>query len=273
MLNSKPLNDLIFLDIETVPQYKSFFDMSKTMQELFLKRFKRQSEKLMGLEMDDWDVESLTLANMVPEVEKLYQTNAPLQPEFLKIVCISIGWFETKIPDDLSKLDPHTELVFKTTSFYGENERELLGKFNKTVGNVLSKSFNHSHHMVAHNGKNFDFPVIAKRMLLNGIPCPPFLDISGKKHWEINHLVDTKEEWKFGVYDANVSLALLCEVFGITSSKDDIDGSQVRDVYYEEKNVERIAIYCEKDVFKNAELYLGMKLIKNKVIHSQTIKK
>ena len=266
MLNSKPLNGLIFLDIETVPQHKSFFDLSKGMQGLFLKRFKRQSEKLMGLEMDDWDVESLTMADMIPEVEKLYQANAPLQPEFLKIVCISIGWFKTTIHEDLKMITPETGFEFQTKSFYGDDEKVLLQDFYQANASYLNKGFNHSYHLVAHNGKNFDFPVIAKRMILNDLPLPAYLDISDKKPWDIAHLVDTKDSWKFGVYDANVSLALLCEVFGVPTSKDDIDGSQVRNVYYEEKDVKRIAIYCEKDVVANAIVYLRMKGMKNKVI-------
>ena len=267
MLNSKPLNGLVFLDIETVPRYESFFELSKAMQELFLKRFKRQSEKLMGLEMDDWDVESLTMAEMVPEVEKLYQANAPLQPEFLKIVCISIGWFQTEIPEDLKQLHPDTALDFKTLSFQGTDEIVVLGKFYESCASFLSKGFNHSRHLVAHNGMNFDFPVIAKRMILNGMDLPPYFDISDKKPWDIAHLVDTKNAWKFMVYDANVSLPLLCEVFGIPTSKDDIDGAQVRNVYYIDKDVKRIAVYCEKDVAATARVYLKMKGIHNKVNH------
>ena len=267
MLNSKPLNGLVFLDIETVPRHESFFGLSKNMQELFLKRFKRQSEKLMGLEMDDWDVESLTMADMVPEVEKLYETNAPLQPEFLKIVCISIGWFQTAIPEDLKMLNADTILDFKTLSFKGTDEVAVLRKFYESCASFLSKWSNHTHHLVAHNGMNFDFPVIAKRMILNGMDLPPYLDISDKKPWDIGHLVDTKNAWRFGVYDANVSLPLLCEVFGIPTSKDDIDGSQVRNVYYIENDVDRIAVYCEKDVVATARVYLKMKGIPNIINH------
>jgi len=271
MLNSKPLNNLVFLDIETVPQHKSFFDMSKTMQGLFLKRFKRDSEKLTGVEMDEFNPDALNTPELAPEVEILYQTKAPLQTEFLKICCISIGFFKTKLPVDiLTKPDPSLELEFITKSFSSEDEKALLEKYREASDSILNKGFNHSYHLVAHNGLNFDFPVIAKRMLLNGMECPPFFDISGKKPWDIAHLLCTKEAWRFGVYDANVSLPLLCEVFGIPTSKDDIDGSQVRNVYYEDKDVARIATYCEKDVLATATLYLRMKLISNKIIHTKS---
>lgn len=268
MLNSKHLNKLIFLDVETVPQTKSFYDMSMNKQDLFLRRFKKDAETMMGLPMDEWSQRAVDDLNFYPEgkIEPFYNNRAALHPEFAKIVCISIGWFDKTTPTDLSKLDTNYEFKFKTKSFYGTDEAELLKSFYKAMESVLSKYVNHEYHLVAYNGKSFDFPMISKRFLLNWLPLPPFFDTCDLKPWEVGHLQDPKEIWKFGVYDANVSLPLLCEVFGIPTPKDDISGKDVRDVYYnEEKGVGRIATYCSKDVVALATLYLRMKGIRNQV--------
>ena len=112
--------------------------------------------------------------------------------------------------------------------------------------------------LCAHNGKEFDFPYIARRMLIHGITLPEKLNLFGKKPWEIPHL-DTMELWKFGDFKHFTSLKLLAKIFGIPSPKDDIDGSQVRDVYYNEADLERIIQYCEKDTITVAQLVLKMR--------------
>ena len=117
----------------------------------------------------------------------------------------------------------------------------------------------------AHNGKIFDFPFITKRMILNRMEIPKFLQIYDKKPWEILHLIDTKEMWKFGVFDNNSSLSLLAHVFDVPSSKDEMDGSMVKDCYYKEKNIPKIATYCEKDVLALAHVYLKMNGIENQL--------
>ena len=109
--------------------------------------------------------------------------------------------------------------------------------------------------LCAHNGKEFDFPYIARRMIIHGIELPQLLQIAGKKPWEIQHL-DTLQLWKFGDYKHYTSLKLLAEILGIPSPKDDIDGSQVAHVYYKEKNLPRIVTYCEKDVITIAQVLL-----------------
>lgn len=112
--------------------------------------------------------------------------------------------------------------------------------------------------MCAHNGKEFDYPYIIRRMLINGISLPAMLNLSGKKPWEILHQ-DTLDLWKFGDYKHYTSLELLAYIFGVNSPKDDIDGSMVAEVYYKEKNLKRIVEYCNKDVITLAQLYLKMK--------------
>ena len=124
---------------------------------------------------------------------------------------------------------------------------------------MLSEHFNKPQHVLcAHNGKEFDFPFIARRMIINGIKLPYKLDLFGKKPWEIPHL-DTLELWKFGDYKHFTSLKLLTKILNIPSPKTDIDGSQVRDVYYLEKDITRIVEYCERDVVAVAQIVLRLR--------------
>ena len=122
--------------------------------------------------------------------------------------------------------------------------------------NLLDKNYaGDSKYLCAHNGKEFDFPFIARRMLVNSIKVPKILDVAGKKPWETTFL-DTMELWKFGDYKHFVSLELLADLFGIPTPKDDIDGSQVAKVYYEENDLERIVTYCQKDVITTINIFL-----------------
>jgi DNA polymerase elongation subunit (family B) len=109
--------------------------------------------------------------------------------------------------------------------------------------------------LCAHNGKEFDFPYLSRRMMVNGISLPAVLDNAGKKPWEVK-FVDTLELWKFGDYKHYTSLELLAYLFGIPTPKDDIDGSMVAGIYYQEKDLPRIARYCEKDVLTIIRLLL-----------------
>jgi uncharacterized protein YprB with RNaseH-like and TPR domain len=109
--------------------------------------------------------------------------------------------------------------------------------------------------LCAHNGKEFDFPYIARRMIIHKIPLPEKLKLFGKKPWEIAH-IDTMEMWKFGDYKHYTSLKLLTKVLGVPSPKDEIDGSEVARVYYEEKDIKKITSYCEGDVIAIAQVYL-----------------
>ena len=219
MLTHLHNNQIIFLDIETVAQHPNYKDLPARLQSL-------------------WDKKAVVLTrNEEVDFEKAYE-RAGIYAEFGKIVCISIGYYEKR----LNK--------FRLKSFFGHNEKALLAAFAKMLNNY----FNHESDLLcAHNGKEFDFPYIARRLLVNQIKLPKLLDIAGKKPWEIKHL-DTMELWKFGDYKHYTSLDLLTAIFDIPSPKTDIDGSQVNEVYWKEGDVKRIAEYCQNDVLAIAQL-------------------
>ena len=219
--------EILFLDIETVPQEQEWQNVSLEMQELFAKKTAYQRKDEIS-------------------PEEFYE-RAGIWAEFGKIVCISVGYFKTT-GDNRS---------FRTTSFYGD-ERTLLIEFK----NLLETHFNRSHHILcAHNGKEFDFPYIARRMIILGVELPYKLNLFGKKPWEVPHL-DTLDLWKFGDYKNYTSLKLLTNVLGIPSPKEDIDGSQVYKVFYQDKDIDRIIQYCEKDTIAVAQILLKMNLHK-----------
>jgi len=214
--------NILFLDIETVPEVQNFNDLSEEKQELFALKTQYQRKE-----------------DFTPE--EFYE-RAGIWAEFGKIVCISVGYFINFNT---------TERKFRVTSFYGE-EIQLLEDFK----NLLDKHFNKPQHLLcAHNGKEFDFPYMARRMIIHQIPMPEKLNLFGKKPWEIPHL-DTMELWKFGDYKHFTSLKLLTSILDIPSPKDDISGREVGEVYYKEKNIERIVTYCEKDTIAIAQLLL-----------------
>lgn len=224
MLPHIKLENVLFLDIETVPQHPDFSKAAEPMRQLW-------SKKCQTFKTD-----------LTPE-EQYHR--AGIYAEFGRIICISVGF--TAITAG--------KRSFRIKTFHDEDERALLTAFI----NLLEKHFNKkSHILCAHNGKEFDFPYLARRIIINGLKLPTILNIAGKKPWEIPH-VDTMELWKFGDYKSYTSLSLLAEVFGINTPKDDIDGSQVYKVYYEEKNIQRIVAYCQKDVLTVAQVLLKFK--------------
>lgn len=207
---------MLFLDVETVPVVYKYKSLDPAMRSL-------------------WDSRFRYLQNDTPEA--LYK-KAGIYAEFAKVVCVSVGFFNDK--------------TFRMRSFYGDDEKRILQDF----AALLNKHFNRKEHMLcAHNGKEFDFPFLCRRMLINGVKLPKTLNIAGKKPWEVNHL-DTMELWKFGDYKSYTSLNLLAAVFNVRTPKDDMDGSDVARVYWEEKNIERIVTYCQKDVLTVAQLVL-----------------
>lgn len=213
---------ILFLDIETVPETERFDALSEEMQELYAKKTNYQRKDEVS-------------------PEEFYE-RAGIWAEFGKIVCISAGYFKIKSNGDRE---------FRVTSFSGD-EVTLLKEFKILV----DSHFNGKNHLLcAHNGKEFDFPFIARRMIIKGIELPSKLNLFGKKPWEVPHL-DTMELWKFGDYKHFTSLKLLTNILGIPSPKTDIDGSEVGKVYYEEKNMDRIVQYCERDVVAIAQLLL-----------------
>lgn len=235
-LNTIRESNILFLDIETVPQVPDYEQMTNEMQDLWDKKSAY------------WQKEGETGAD--------HFHKAGIYAEFGKIVCISVGVVFFR--------DGKRNIRLK--SFWGDSEKELLLEF----AEMCNSSFNTPYHyLCGHNGKEFDFPYIARRMLILGIALPSILDMAGRKPWEIRHL-DTLELWKFGDYKNFTSLSLLTTIFGIPTPKDDIDGSQVAAVYYEENNLERIVNYCQKDVLALAQLFLkykGEQLIDSAYVH------
>ncbi|MGB8705995.1 MAG: 3'-5' exonuclease, partial [Gillisia sp.] len=173
-----------------------------------------------------------------------YYDRAGIWAEFGKIICISVGYF--KFSNGIRS--------FRLTTFHGEEER-LLREFRELLNTHFHKTY---HLLCAHNGKEFDFPYIARRMLIHNLQLPHKLDLFGKKPWEVPHL-DTLELWKFGDYKHYTSLKLLTNVLGIPSPKDDIDGSQVCSTFYDENGLDRIVTYCEKDVLAVAQVLLKLR--------------
>ncbi|MDD3772660.1 MAG: 3'-5' exonuclease [Weeksellaceae bacterium] len=219
MIQSIPQTKILFLDIETVPMVENWAELPENMQNLWTKKVEKQL------------TENET-------AEDFYGKRAGVMAEFGKIICISCGYITT-------------EETLKIKSFYGDDEKLILEEF----AQLLTKSFSKKDtYLCAHNGKEFDFPYLARRMLINGIVLPSALNLQGKKPWEIPHL-DTMELWKFGDYKHYTSLNLLAAIFDIPTPKDDIDGSQVAEVYYKEHDLERIKIYCEKDVLTVAQIF------------------
>ncbi len=209
------------MDIETVPQHATYEALSAVGRELYALKTEYQRK-----------------GEVSPE--EFYE-RAGIWAEFGKIICISAGYFQGS----------GDQIKFRVRSFLGA-ESQLLEEFKE----LLETHFNGPRHLLcAHNGKEFDFPYIARRMIIHGIALPPKLSLFGKKPWEVPHL-DTMELWKFGDFKHYTSLKLMAHVLGIPSPKEDIDGSMVRDVYYEEKDLERITHYCERDVITVAQVFL-----------------
>ncbi|QLG45367.1 3'-5' exonuclease [Costertonia aggregata] len=224
MLHKINLEHILFLDIETVPESERFDQLDDAKQELWEQKSQYQRK-------DEFSAEE-------------FYDRAGIWAEFGKIICISGGYFHLK--GDMR--------TFRTTTFYGE-ESQLLKEFKK----LLDSHFNQPKHLLCgHNGKEFDFPYIARRMIVHGIPLPYKLNLFGKKPWEIPHL-DTMELWKFGDYKHYTSLKLLANILGIPSPKQDIDGSMVRQVYYEDNDLDRIINYCELDVVTTAQVFLRLR--------------
>ncbi len=213
--------NVLFIDIETVPLYPDYNSVPESWQAL-------------------WNKKAETLRRNEDETAQSLYGRAGIYAEFGKIICITVGI--------LSWTDGSQ--TFRMKSFAGDDEKILLTDF----ANLLRKHYARpEHRLCGHNIKEFDIPFIARRMIINSVQLPNMLDIAGKKPWEIPHL-DTMELWKFGDYKSYTSLVLLAASLGIPTPKDDIDGSMVAHVYYTEKNLPRIVTYCQKDVFTVAQV-------------------
>jgi DNA polymerase elongation subunit (family B) len=226
MLEQYDLSNLLVLDIETVPQHSTHDELPDHFKKL-------------------WDQKTLRIRK--DETAEDFYESAGIWAEFGKIICISVGIFTGGTANGL-----------RIKSFAGHDEKDLLERFSVMLAGQPANLI-----LVAHNGKEFDFPYICRRLLINGLPLPKQLNIAGKKPWEIGHL-DTMELWKFGDYKSYTSLNLLTSIFNIPTPKDDIDGSMVGAVYWKDNQLERICTYCQKDVVATAQLlkrYRGEELI------------
>ncbi|MBN8701593.1 MAG: 3'-5' exonuclease [Bacteroidetes bacterium] len=212
--------NILFLDIETAPIVYEYKQLPDATKKLWDTKFR---------------------FNQQETPEEIYKKSG-IYAEFAKVICISVAIVMKN-------------KTIRVKSFYGDDEKELLKEFSE----LLQTKYNKENQMLcAHNGREFDFPFLCRRMLINGIKLPAILDLSGKKPWEVKHL-DTMDMWKFGDYKNFTSLNLLAHVFGIPTPKDDIDGSDVARVYYEQKDLNRIVTYCQKDAVTVAQLYLKLK--------------
>ena len=227
---------ILFLDVETVSEYASFEELDERSQYFWSRRARRILKK---------EIEDLTKE----ELATSYVERSGIYAEFAKIICISVGYFKAE----------HGKVAeFRTKSFVQDDEKALLMEFASLLNVHFADSRQHG--ICGHNIKEFDIPFICRRMTLHQIPLPAIIDIRGRKPWETHHLLDTMEMWKFGDWKAYTSLDQLAYIFDIPSPKDDIDGAMVGRVYWEHKDLERIAAYCEKDVITTARLWCKMNL-------------
>jgi len=233
MLN---INNILFIDVETAPQAEFLSEISENLQKLWLEKTEtlkvKMPEKFPQNFSDD----------------EIYFKNAGVYSEFSKIICISVGCFYKK----------DNEQFFRVKSFAGADEKQLLSDFCALAKKFLTTK---EHFVCGHNIKEFDIPFICRRLLINGLEIPQSINAAGKKPWETS-FIDTLELWRFGDYKNYTSLKLLSAVFDIPTPKDDIDGSQVAEVFYKEKNLNRIVQYCQKDVVATARLFQKFNSIK-----------
>ena len=214
MLDNIRVEDVMFLDIETVPASASYETLTPAIQNL-------------------WDKKSRQFRTPEQTAHDAYE-RAGIYSEFGKIICISVGLIRDKNP-----------FKFRLKSFYGKDEKSLLTEFSGMLSKFSRTNIDAV--LCAHNGKEFDFPYIARRMIINRLIIPGILDNAGKKPWEVK-LLDTMDLWKFGDYKNYTSLDLLTSILGIPTPKDDIDGSMVAGIFYKDDDLKRIVYYCEKDV-------------------------
>ncbi len=241
ILRHVDLTKVFFVNIETVPCHDCHAQLDEARQALWAKfSAQRHAQEL---------AEGKTPA-------ELFQ-HAGLYAEFGKVVCISVGYFRP-LKDET--------LEFRVKSFADDEECKVLGGFATMLARHAPASHEYrprldtagpgGHFLCAHNGREFDYGYLGRRMLICGQPIPPMLDVAGHQPWDLPHLLDTMELWKFGDTKGYISLPTLAGIFGIPSPKDDLDGAQVAQVYYEEKNLARIVRYCEKDVITTARVFL-----------------
>lgn len=222
------LNNFLIIDIETVSCVKDFEELSPRLQKL-------------------WDLKARFFKNYDTSTpSEIFKERAGIHAEFGKVVTIAAGFLRYNDADELS---------LRIKAFAGKNEKTILSDFKSLIESRFDEE---KLTFCAHNGKEFDYPYLCRRMLINELSIPQTLQVQGKKPWEIPHL-DTMEMWKFGDRKAFTSLELLAAIFGIDSSKSDLDGSKVNQAYYEENALDKIATYCMQDVLVTTQLFLKLR--------------
>jgi len=226
--NELSVYDLLMIDIETVPQCPAYAHLPESWKSLWFDKISKTVPE-----------------NISPEDS--YLQRAGILAEFGKIICISSGYFaqnENKV------------LTLRLKSIYGHDEKKVLEAFIELTDKL--HKHNKNFEFAGHNIREFDIPYICRIMLINNLKLPSYLNFHAAKPWEVK-MVDTMQWWKFGDYKNYISLHLLANTLKVPTSKGDMDGSKVRDVFYDEKNLERISTYCEKDVIVVANIILRFK--------------
>jgi predicted PolB exonuclease-like 3'-5' exonuclease len=238
MIENIDATKVLFFDIETVSSAPTYGDMDEVMQDLWKYKARSVLKRYNGEEITD------------EEYASSYLDAAGIFAEFGKIVCISVGL--------VYRDKESNQLQLRLKSYADRDEKKLLEGFSE----LLSQYYNNpsKFYLCGHNIKEFDVPVVCRRMIVNGMGFPKMLDVTGKKPWETAHLLDTMQLWKFGDYKSYTSLKLLAGLLGFPSPKDDIDGSMVGRVFWEDDDLDRIAHYCEKDVLATTQLFLRYQL-------------
>lgn len=229
--NDPPIFDLLMIDIETVPQFRDYAQLPETWKRL-------------------WDDK---ISKTVPENSSpgiAYTQKAGILAEFGKVICISTGFFAYNEKKDIT---------LRIKSIYGDDEVAVLTAFRELAEKIYRHNTNFQ--FAGHNIREFDIPYLCRRMLINNIQLPSFMQLHGAKPWDVK-MVDTLQWWKFGDYKNYTSLHLLATVLGVPTSKTDIDGSQVQHVYYEAHDLKRIVEYCQRDVAVVANIVLRFKNLK-----------
>lgn len=235
MTDNTDIANILFLDIETVSAKPEFDGLSEDFQGLWKAKARQLARS--------------TVEGEEPDYAEIYKSRAAIFAEFGKIVCISVGVVHRDKEDQLLKV--------RLKSFASENEKELLYDFSQMVFKFYNDPNKHS--FCGHNAREFDIPYICRRLIVHQLPLPTPFNLSGKKPWETKHILDTMEMWKFGDMKHYTSLKLLAALLGFPSPKDDIDGSDVGRVYWQDKDLERLSLYCEKEVLATIQLYLRYK--------------
>lgn len=228
------MQHILFLDVETVSQQPMFEAMNDHGRNLWKQKIGYMARR------DDREWEEDDFA-------RSYKDRAAIYAEFGKVIVISAGII-TQTDDNILNL--------RIKSFYGDEERNVLESF----ASILHKNFHDPNMNVlcGHNIREFDIPYLCRRYSVHGISLPPLLNIAGKKPWEIKYVADTLEMWKYGDHKNYTSLDLLAYTLGIASPKETLDGSKVGHCYWEEKDLEKIKQYCERDVVTVAQVYLKL---------------